>query len=249
MSKNFESTNEVPTWWIDGNSGSTSNFVKLGWKQDTECKMGTGTYLFRLGTAKNVIRIRYEWDFEIDKIDIAVAAATIIDAVEETVMTYCNSKAMTRVISSNMLEVFTVTYDFKTLDIVQWLADITTEISREELWLKTHVESIVLGTVEFEKNNLQELVNTVVLSSTIQCIIDSLVKTACNRHATKATNDFAEIINEENNKEESNNAKEEDLDGSKIKKLLSEKAKQQADEEKEEKIDKTEFAEKKTQQK
>ena len=57
------------------------------------------------------------------------------------------------------------------------------------------------------------------------------------------------IINEENNKEESNNAKEEDLDGSKIKKLLSEKAKQQADEEKEEKIDKTEFAEKKTQQK
>ena len=48
-----------------------------------------------------------------------------------------------------------------------------------------------------EKQNIQELVTQTVHSSATQRVIDGLAKTACNRHAAAATNDFKEVINEE----------------------------------------------------
>ena len=114
-----------------------------------------------------------------------MAAPVIIDKIEVTVKTYLNLEPMKRVISSNALESFNLIYDSKAPEIIQQVEDTAKEIWIEEPWLKTHVELIALATVEFEKENLQELVNTIIHSSTAENIIVNLAKAACNGHAAK----------------------------------------------------------------
>ena len=105
---------------------------------------------------------------------------------------------------------------FKTPDIVPRFEDTAKKIMIEEPWLKHYVKLIALATITFEKVCVQELVNMVIHSSTTQCIIGNLTKTACNGHTTKATHNFAEIINAEHGKEKSgNDEKEEDDDNKK----------------------------------
>ena len=68
---------------------------------------------------------------------------------------------------------------------------------KDDVWLKTHVESIAVKTTVIEKQNIQEIVSQTVHSSTTQRIIDGYSKTICLRHAAATTNDFADIICEE----------------------------------------------------
>ena len=72
---------------------------------------------------------------------------------------------------------------------------------KDDIWLKTHVESIAAQTTATKKQNILKLVSQTVHFFTIQRIIDGYSKTASLCHAAAATNDFAEIISEEDETE------------------------------------------------
>ena len=141
-----------------------------------------------------------------------MAVTAIIDKIEEIVTIHLNSEPMKQVISSNALELFNMTCCFKPHDIDPQFEETSKEILIEEPWLETHVKLITLATIAFDKVCFQELVNMVIHSSTTQSIIGNLEKAACNRHTTKATHNFTEIINAEHGKEKSSNDKKEEDD-------------------------------------
>ena len=97
------------------------------------------------------------------------------------------------IISKNSLVLFTTICNSKSPEIVDRIRKQQTML-KNYIWLKTHVENIATKTSAFELNNMQEMVNQVVHSSTTQRFIDgyskTAYKTAYNMYAALTTREF-----------------------------------------------------------
>ena len=134
-----------------------------------------------------------------DKIDMAVI--TIKEEIKTMVEHHLTLEYMNNIISSNALESFTTICNSKSTKIVDRIGTTTKAIPKDNILLKTHVENISAKITAFDKQNIQETVSKTVHSSTTQCIIDGYSKTVCLQHAAAATNEFAEVISEEDKTE------------------------------------------------
>ena len=136
---------------------------------------------------------------KIGKIDMVVR--TIKEKTETPVEHHLMSENMKDIISENTLDSFTTICHSKSPEIVDIIGTTTKTILKDDIWLKIYVENIIAKTTAFERKNMQEMVSQIVHFSITQRIIDDYSKAACLRHATVATNDFSEVISEEDETE------------------------------------------------
>lgn len=182
------------------------------------------------------------------KVDVMdITTAEIINEVNTTVTTHLESEPMKQIISSHALESFTKVSDSKALDIIKRIEDTAEDIMTEDGWIKQHIEEITMDAVMYQKDYLQDHINKIINSSSSYRLIKSLAKTACNRHAAMATQDFADVTDEyfDNNNDDNESDNQGDIERKKTKNMFTQ-ARKQADEFVEEEKDATELVEEKS---
>ena len=112
-----------------------------------------------------------------------LAADNVRHDIDTEVTKHLNSESMKQVISSNAVDSFTKICDAKTPAMIDKLEEIARDILIEDKWITKDIKAVITDVVEYQKENVQKLMEQQINSNLTQNLIYQLANEACNRQA------------------------------------------------------------------